>query len=160
MGKRIEVRELLLFIGIGFLAYWFANSVLWIPWKLNEYLGIGVMIILVPILWGKASLFCLNRVEREKRGFNKYIIGTVFLIIGIISDFYFFCVWRGIPNELYKPTTFAAYALTLFTPIVLGKLNRNSVNNKAGKIEIKNLIIIFIIGFIFFGCTLFSVRYW
>lgn len=145
---------------MGFLVYWFANSVLWIPWKINEYLGIGVMIVLVPILWGTASIFCLNRISEKCWKFKKYIIGIIFLIIGIISDFYFFCIWRNIPDELYKPTTFAAYVLVFLAPIIMGKFNENSVKNEIYNITNKNLIIIFIFGCIFLACTLLSVRYW
>jgi hypothetical protein len=155
--KNYTKKEFLLFTLVGFTAYWFANAVLWIPWKINQWFGIVMMLLIVPILWGLSSLYCLVRIPIERRKNAKFIIAMVFLIVSVVSDFFFFAIWRGIPEELYHPTTFAAYALIVIMPIIIWivsmKKDTKLISNKA-------IIIFTILGIMFFVTTLYSVQYW
>ena len=160
MRENCKFKEILFETGMGFSAYWFANSVLWIPWKLNKYFGIAVMILLVPVLWGGVSLFCLKRIHKEQWKVKKYLVAIIFLLIGIVSDYFFFAIWRKIPDELYKPTTFAAYGLLFFMPIVVGSFKNYIKNEESYAISNKNVLCVWIAGIFFLTMTLFSVKYW
>lgn len=159
INQRMACKEIILFIIVSFTAYWFANATLWIPWKMNPWLGISIMILLVPILWGISSYYCLARTSLSYWKKVSAIIAAIFLVIAFVSDFFFFAIWRGIPDELYHPTTFAAYALILIMPFILGaKLKKKNIKQKS--ISNKDLIIIGGLGILFFISTLYSVRYW
>ncbi|TCL58934.1 hypothetical protein EDD76_105106 [Kineothrix alysoides] len=158
--KKQSCKELFLFFEVGFAAYWFANAVLWIPWKINQGLGITVMILLVPFLWGASSVFCLRHTPIENWKKAKYVIAMVFLFVGVISDAFFFAVWRGIPEELYRPTTFAAYALIIIVPIIIGIVFSKAKEKKAKLISSKSLFIIGVLGILFLTATLYTVQYW
>jgi hypothetical protein len=155
--KNYSKKEFLLFVLVGFTAYWFANAVLWIPWKINRLFGIVMMLLIVPILWGLSSLYCLIHIPIERRKNVKYIIAIVFLLIGVVSDFFFFAIWRGIPEQLYHPTTFAAYALIIIVPMIIGIV---SMKKDTKLISNKSIIVYTILGIIFLGTTLYSVQYW
>jgi len=155
--KHYSKKEFLFFALVGFTAYWFANAVLWIPWKINQWFGIVMMLLIVPILWGLSSLYCLVHISVERRKNVKFIIAFVFLFIGAVSDFFFFAIWRGIPEELYHPTTFAAYALIVIMPIIIGLI---SMKKDAKQISNKVIIVLTFLGIIFLGITLYSVQYW
>lgn len=158
--KRQTGKELLLFFEVSFAAYWFANAVLWIPWKINQWFGITVMILLVPVLWGMSSLFCLRRIPINNWRKTKFVIAAVFLLVAVISDLFFFAVWRGIPEELYRPTTFAAYALIIIVPIITGVAFRKTKTKEKKQISLINLLIIGGLGILFLVATLYSVQYW
>ncbi|MGL5353750.1 MAG: hypothetical protein ACRDA5_10585 [Clostridium sp.] len=158
--RKTSTNEIWLFIITSFTAYWFANSVLWIPWKINQLFGIIVMILLVPILWGGSSLYCLRKIKKENWKISKYLIAILFLLIGVICDFFFFALWRKIPEELYHPTTFAAYALTFIMPIIIGSFEKRLGKDKVQSVSRKSLITIGYLGVIFFVATLYFVRYW
>lgn len=153
-------KELLLFFEVSFAAYWFANAVLWIPWKINQGLGITVMILLVPFLWGMSSAFCLRCTPIESWKKAKYVMAIVFLVVAVISDVFFFAVWRGIPEELYHPTTFAAYALIIIVPIIIGIVFSKSKKKITKPISSKSLFIVGALGLLFLLATLYSVQYW
>jgi hypothetical protein len=155
--KNYSRKEFLLFVLVGFSAYWFANAVLWIPWKINQWFGIVVMLLIVPILWGLSSFYCIIHTPFERRKNAKFIIAIIFLLVSVISDFFFFAIWRGIPEQLYHPTTFAAYALIFIIPIVIGIV---SMKRDSKIISNKTIYIFIILGIIFLGMTLYSVQYW
>ena len=160
MFKKYSAKEILLYLGVSFSAYWFANAVLWIPCKFNQWLGITIMLLLVPFLWGMSSFYCLRKTPFEKIKSAKYIIALGFLIMAFLSDFFFFAIYRGIPDELYHPTTFAAYSLIIIMPIIIGIIMHKKYINKYNEIKIKNLLIILILGIIFLIVTLYSVQFW
>jgi hypothetical protein len=155
--KNYSKKEFLLFTLVGFTAYWFANAVLWLPWLINRLFGIVMMLLIVPILWGLSSLYCLIHVPIERRKNAKFIIAVIFLLVGVVSDFFFFAIWRGIPEELYHPTTFAAYALIVIMPIIIGVI---SMKRDSKPIHNKAIILFTILGIIFLGITLYSVQFW
>jgi len=158
--RNYSIKELLLYSGVSVSAYWFANAVLWIPWKFNRWVGVILMILLVPFLWGLSSLYCFRKTQFEKIGKTKYIVAIVFLIIAVVSDFFFFAIWRNIPDQLYHPTTFAAYALIIIMPIIIGIILKRNNTKKYSEINNKNLIIIWVMGIIFLIITLYSVQFW
>ncbi|HCC35354.1 MAG TPA: hypothetical protein DEQ02_06850 [Ruminococcaceae bacterium] len=159
MKEKISYKEIVLSIVVSFAAYWFANAVLWIPWKANQWLGIVIMILLVPTLWGFSSFYCLSRISLLNMKKAVIIIASVFLIIAFISDYFFFAIWRGIPDELYHPTTFAAYGLIVIMPVIIGILLKRK-NVKPKTISNKELIITGGLGILFLTSTLYSVQYW
>lgn len=153
-------RKAILFSLVSFATYWFANAVLWIPWIINKWLGITVMIILVPFLWGLSSIYCLKYSPIEKWSNIRWLISSVFLVISIVSDYFFFVVWRGVPEQLYHPTTFAAYALILIMPLIMSKFDIGTSKKETKIILNKNLAKIGLLGLVFFILTLYSVRFW
>ena len=158
-ANRISRTETLLFIFVSFAAYWFANATLWIPWVINQWFGIACMILLVPVLWGASSYYCLVRTSLTNWKMASFALATIFLVVAVISDFFFFAIWRGIPDELYHPTTFAAYALIVIMPfIICAVLKRKRRESKP--INSKALIIAGGLGIIFLISTLYSMRYW
>jgi len=158
--RKHSIKEAVLYSGVSISAYWFANAVLWIPWKFNHWLGIALMILLVPFLWGLSSIYCYSKTPFEKIKNTKFIVAIVFLFIAVISDFFFFAIWRRIPEQLYHPTTFAAYALIIIMPIIIGIILHKKKINKYSKINIKNILIIWLLGIIFLIITLYSVQFW
>ena len=160
MKEKISIKEILLFLAVSFAAYWFANAVLWIPWKINQWFGIITMICLVPILWGFSSYYCLIRTSFVHWKKSVAVVATMFLIIAVISDVFFFAVWRGIPDELYHSTTFAAYALIVLAPIIVGIVLKRVRDKKQKPISRKSLFITGGLGVLFFALTLYSVQYW
>jgi hypothetical protein len=155
--KNHSKKEYLLFALVGFSAYWFANAVLWIPWKINQLFGIVMMLLIVPILWGLSTLYCLIHIPIERRKNAKFIIAIIFLFVSVVSDYFFFAIWRGIPEELYHPTTFAAYALIAILPIIIGTISKKKDSKK---ISNKIIFVFIIMGILFLGITLYSVQYW
>ncbi|HOE56843.1 MAG TPA: hypothetical protein PLL98_09785 [Bacillota bacterium] len=151
---------LLLFLLVGFTAYWFGNAVLWIPWVINMWLGITIMIILVPFLWGYASLYCLKFVSKKCRKNKNWLMAIAFLVVSVISDYFFFAVWRGIPDQLYHPTTLAAYGLIFIMPFLVNFIFEKRRTAEANDISVTNLIIIAALGITLLFITLYCVRFW
>jgi predicted Na+-dependent transporter len=160
MIRKYSIKELLLYSGVSNSAYWFANAVLWIPWKFNQWLGIILMILLVPFLWGISSLYCFRKTSFDNIKSAKFVVAIVFLIIAVVSDFFFFAIWRNIPEQLYHPTTFAAYALIIIMPIIVGTIINKRKTKKYTEINNKNLLIIWALGIMFLILTLYSVQFW
>jgi len=84
-----------------------------------------------------------------------------FLITAIVQDYFLYVVYRGIPDELYEPTTFLAYGLVFFLPffvryIVLMKYKLKVVL----VISNKKLFLTVIVGIISLMLTLWSVKFW
>ena len=88
------------------------------------------------------------------------LVAALFLIIAVISDVFFFAVWRGIPDELYHPTTFAAYALILLAPVIVSIILKRVKDKKQKPVSLKSLCIAGGLGVLCFAFTLYSVQYW
>lgn len=44
---------------VAFSLYWSGNLLLWFPWSINANLGIGLMLTIIPLLWGIGIYYCL-----------------------------------------------------------------------------------------------------
>ncbi|MFX1575517.1 MAG: hypothetical protein ACFFB0_22500 [Promethearchaeota archaeon] len=152
---------LLLTILVGFFAYWFSNAVLWIPWIINELFGIIMMLILAPTIWGFTSYYCLKKYSNRTFWTGSLYLALIFLILAIIFDWIFFGLYRNVPEQLYKPTTFAAYGLIFLIPFLITLIYRKRLdsitNTKINKVD---LLVIGISGIIFAAITLISVQFW
>ena len=110
------LRRLLWYLLIGLSLYWISNALVVFPWILSKTLGIIAMIF-STFLWGYMAFYCLKHVPRNKWNNDTLYMALSFLITGIVQDYLFYSVYRGIPKELYEPTTFLAYSLVLFPSI-------------------------------------------
>lgn len=84
-----------------------------------------------------------------------------FLITGILQDYFLYVVYRGIPDELYEPTTFIAYGLVFFLPIIVKYVFKKQLAVRVVlTVTHTKLIITAIIGILSFLFTIWSIRYW
>jgi len=152
---------LFLTILVGDSAYWFSNAVLWIPWILNEIFGIIMMLILAPTIWGCTSYYCLKKYSNESFWIGSLYVALIFLLLAIIFDWIFFGLYRNVPEQLYEPTTFAAYGLIFLIPFLITLIFKKRLASNMN-IEIKNLdfLVIIICGIIFATITFYSVQFW
>jgi len=162
MNQDIKSTQRIVLIAlVGFTVYWFANAVFWIPWVINRWLGIAVMILLTPCLWGFASWYCLRYSPEKHWQKDRWFIAGIFLVIAIFSDFFFFAVWRRIPDQLYHPTTFAAYGLIMMIPFITSVIAVKMHKTKtACSLSGTTLLKVGLSGILFFLITLYSVRFW
>jgi len=152
---------LFLTILVGISAYWFSNAILWIPWILNESFGIIMMLILAPTIWGFTSYYCLKKSSNKSIWIGCLYVASIFLLLAIIFDWIFFGLYRNVPEQLYEPTTFAAYGLIFLIPFLTTLIFRNKLeSNKNTEIKKVDFIIIIICGIIFVAITFFSVQFW
>lgn len=153
-------RRLLWHILIGFSIYWLGNALVVFPWLISKTLGIIAMFLSV-ILWGYMSFYCLKHAPRKKWNRDTLSMALSFLITAVIQDYFLYVVYRGIPDELYEPTTFLAYGLVFLLPffvryIVLMKYDLTNVQ----VVTNTKLFITVIIGMISLIITIWSVKYW
>ena len=101
---------------VVFALYWTGNLLLWFPWSINANLGIGLMLTIMPFLWGFGIFHCLIRYKGEKVLTGVIINSIIMLVIAVVSDYIFFGLIRGAMDDLYQPATFYGYVfLTIMT---------------------------------------------
>jgi hypothetical protein len=154
------IRRLIWYILVGIALYWIGNVLAVFPWLLSKTFGIIVM-FLSTILWMYLSFYCLKHVPRKAWNRDTIFIAMIFLITAIIQDYVLYVVYRGIPDELYEPTTFLAYGFVLLIPffvryVLLRKYRLKSIL----LISNTKFVVTIIIGVISCAITLWSVRFW
>ncbi len=153
-------RRLVWYILLGISLYWLGNVLAVFPWLIGKLLGI-IFMFLSTILWGYISFYCLKHVPRKIWNRDTIFIAFSFLITAVIQDYYLYAVYRGVPDELYEPTTFLAYGIVFLIPffvrfILLSKYSQRRVL----RISNAKLLVTAIVGFIAFIVTIWSVKFW
>ena len=154
------LKRLLCYILIGLSLYWVSNALVVFPWILSKTLGIIAMIF-STVLWGYMAFYCLKHVPRNKWNKDTFFMALSFLLTGIIQDYFFYAVYRKIPEELYKPTTFLAYSLTFLIPFFIRYIILKGYNLKRVLfITFVKLSLTVLIGILAFLFTIWSMKYW
>jgi hypothetical protein len=130
------------------------------PWILSKTLGIIAMIF-STVLWGYMAFYCLKHVPRNKWNKDTFLMALSFLLTGIVQDYFFYAVYRKIPEELYKPTTYLAYSLTFLIPFFIRYIVLKGYNlKKVLIITSVKLSLTVLIGILAFLFTIWSMKYW
>jgi hypothetical protein len=153
-------RRLVWYILLGISLYWLGNVLAVFPWLIGKLLGI-IFMFLSTILWGYISFYCLKHVPRKVWNRDTIFIAFSFLITAVIQDYYLYAVYRGVPDELYEPTTFLAYGIVFLIPFfVRFILLRKYSQRRILRISNAKLLVTAIVGFIAFIVTIWSVKFW
>ncbi|KPK82886.1 MAG: hypothetical protein AMS27_13730 [Bacteroides sp. SM23_62_1] len=154
------LRKLLWYILVGISIYWLGNVLVVFPWLVSKTLGIIAM-FLSTILWGYISFYCLKHSPKKDWNRDTIYIALSFLITAVVQDYFLYAVYRGVPDELYEPTTFLAYGLVFLLPFFVRYviLRKYELRNVLVVTNTK-LIITMVVGVISFLLTIWSVRYW
>jgi hypothetical protein len=154
------LRRLLWYILIGLSLYWVSNALVVYPWIINKTLGIIAMIF-STVLWGYMSFYCLKHVPRNKWNEDTFFMALSFLITGVVQDYFFYAEYRGIPKELYEPTTFLAYCLLFLLPFFIRYIILKGYNlKKVHFITPVKLLLTVLVGMLAFLFTIWSMKYW
>jgi hypothetical protein len=113
-----NTKWLLFNITVVFAIYWVGNLLLWFPWSIDANLGIGLMLTIMPFLWGFGIYHCLIRYKGEKVLTGVIINSIIMLVIAVVSDYLFFGLIRGAMDDLYQPTTFYGYVFLTIMPFL------------------------------------------
>jgi hypothetical protein len=154
------IRRLSWYLLIGISLYWVSNAMVVFPWIISKLLGFIAM-FLSTILWGYMAYYCFSHVPVRERNRDTLSMATSFLVTGVVQDYLLYAWYRGIPDELYEPTTFVAYGLTFFLPffvryVIIGKRIPGTIRLVTGT----KLMITAITGIAAFLLTIWSMRYW
>ena len=113
-----NTKWLLYNLTVAFSLYWTGNLLLWFPWSINANLGIGLMLTIMPLLWGIGIYYCLIRYKGEKVLTGVIIISIIMLVSAVVSDYIFFGLIRGAMDDLYQPATFYGYGFLIIMPFL------------------------------------------
>lgn len=122
--------------------YWLSNVVLWMPWRYNPQLGMGMMLTVNPIFWGVGLYSCLA-CEGGARSLVRKAMWVSLIAVGIslISDFLFFAVYMG-SKEVWHITTFYGYAWLVVLTFAEALLLRKRLMDKRQVATKKRLLIL------------------
>jgi hypothetical protein len=158
---KAQFRKVLFLLLTGLAPYWLMNAIVWIPWVyLSRTIGIIIMVLLVPILWGFSAFYCYKHIPFDKWRKERWLISIIFLVSSSVSDVFFFLIWRHLPlSELYHPTTFASYALIVIIPLVVDPIAAKFCRKDNLKLTYNWVgLIAFLL--LFIVITLYCVRFW
>jgi len=145
---------------VGVSLYWLSNALVVVPWLLSKALGITAM-LLSTALWGCMAFYCLRHAPRKEWTRDAFSMAACFLITGVVQDYLLFALYRGVPDELYEPTTFVAYTLSFVLPLVVRWLAPARVGDRAVLLVTNaKLLATAAAGLPFLLLTLWSMRYW
>jgi len=113
-----NTKWLLFNITVVFAIYWAGNLLLWFPWSIDANLGIGLMLTIMPLLWGFGIYHCLIRYKGEKVLTGVIINSIIMLVIAVVSDYIFFGLIRGAMDDLYQPTTIYGHVFLTIMPFL------------------------------------------
>ena len=99
--------------------YWTVNLILWFPWSISTTLGITLMLTAAPFIWAYGIFKCLRKYPSGKMLKVAALISSIYLLVAVISDYFFFGILRNAMTELYQPTTFYGYAFLVALPFAL-----------------------------------------
>ncbi len=133
---------------VAFSLYWAGNLILWFPWSMNANLGIGLMLTVMPLLWGFGIYHCLIRYNGQKILTGVIYNSIIVLIIAIVADYLFFGLIRGAMNDLYQPTTFYGYGFLVTMPFLELLFFKKRITRKRRSITAKDFISVGAIGLI------------
>jgi hypothetical protein len=148
------------YVLIGLSLYWVSNALVVFPWLWSKTLGIIAMVF-STFLWGYMAFYCLKHVPRNKWNKDTFFMALSFLLTGIVQDYFFYAVYRRIPEELYKPTTFLAYSLSFLMPFFIRYVILKGYNlKKVLFVTSVKLLFTVLIGILAFLFTIWSMKYW
>jgi hypothetical protein len=113
-----NTKWLLFNLTVVFALYWAGNLLLWIPWSINPNLGIGLMLTIMPLIWGVGIYNCLIRYKGHKILTGAIINSIIMLVSTVVYDYIFFGIIRGSMNDLYQPATFYGYGFLTIIPFL------------------------------------------
>jgi hypothetical protein len=135
-----NTKWLLYNLTVAFALYWAGNLLLWFPWSINANLGIGLMLTIMPILWGFGIYCCLIRYNGEKLLTGVIINSIIMLVSAVVSDYIFFGLIRGAMDDLYQPTTFYGYGFLLIIPFLVLVFFKKLIIRKRSPLTANNFI--------------------
>jgi hypothetical protein len=141
-----NIKWLLYNLTVAFSIYWAGNLILWFPWSINANLGIGLMLTIMPLLWGIGIFHCLIRYKGQKILTGVIINSIIVLIIAIVADYIFFGLIRGALEDLYKPTTFYGYGFLATMPFLELLFLKKIIIRKRRSITANDFITVGVIG--------------
>lgn len=158
-----SLKRIIFILLVGLAPYWFMNATIWIPWVyLSRTIGIILMMIFVPIIWGYGAYYCYIHISFKDWKYNRWLIAILFLLSSAISDIFFFLIWRHLTlSELYHPSTIASYVLFVIIPFIVEPIS--SILYKKEKLKLRSKynwtgLALFLL--IFIIITLYCVRFW
>jgi hypothetical protein len=113
-----NTKWLLFNLAVAFSLYWTGNLLLWFPWSIDANLGIGLMLTIMPLLWGVGIYYCLISYTGRKILTGVIINSTIMLVSAVVSDYIFFGLIRGAMDDLYQPSTFCGYGFLIILPFL------------------------------------------
>jgi len=143
-----NTKWLLYNLTVAFSIYWAGNLILWFPWSMNANLGIGLMLTIMPLLWGTGIYHCLIRYNGQKLLTGVIINSITLLNIAIVADYLFFGLIRGAMDDLYQPTTFYGYGFLITMPFLELLFFKKIIIRKRCSVTANDFISIGTIGFI------------
>jgi hypothetical protein len=145
---------------IGLSLYWLSNALVVFPWFVSKALGITAMLLSTG-LWGYVSFYCLRHAPRKEWTRDAISMTLSFVLTAVVQDYLLFAVYRGVPDELYEPTTFLAYGVLLVLPIAVRCLMPERYGSRP-VLPVTNakLSATVIVGALSFLATAWSMRYW
>jgi len=154
-----NTKWLLYNLTVAFSLYWAGNLLLWFPWSIYENLGIGLMLTIMPLLWGIGIYHCLIRYKGQKILTGVIINSIIILIIAIVADYIFFGLIRGAMDDLYQPTTFYGYGFLVTIPFIELLFFRKLIIKRKSQIKTNDFILIGILGAICLLTLLVIIKY-
>jgi len=153
-------RRLSWHILMGISLYWISNAMVVFPWTINKALGIAAM-FLSTVLWGFMAYYCLRHAPLKEWNRDTLSMGSCFLVTGVIQDYLLYAVYRGVPDELYEPTTFMAYGMTFFMPFLVRYVFlRKYTSGRVKQVTAAKLLVTATAGIAAFIFTVWSMKYW
>lgn len=153
-------RRIFWYVLLGFSLYWLGNILAAFPWLLSKTLGIITMLLSV-LLWGYMAYYSLRHAPKKVWGRDSLAMGIIFLFTAVIQDYFLYAIYRGIPDELYELTTFLAYGLVFFLPLLVRYIMvRKKISESNTAIGNTTFLVTGLIGICSLILTLWSIRFW
>ena len=143
-----KTKWLLYNLTVAFSIYWAGNLILWVPWSINANLGIGLMLTIMPLLWGIGIYHCLIRYKGRKVLTGVIINSIIMLVVAVVADYIFFGLIRGAMDDLYQLTTFYGYGFLIIMPFLELLFFKKLIIRKKCSITANNFISVGAIGLI------------
>jgi len=147
------------YIVVGVALYWVGNVVAVFPWLISRILGIIAMMV-STLLWGYVAFYCLRHIPKPEWTRYTFLMACIFLVTAVVQDYFLYAVYRGIPDELYVPSTFIAYSLVFALPFIVRLIMRNYQLETILVVSFQKIGIALLIGVVSFLITIWSIRYW
>jgi hypothetical protein len=154
-----NTKWLLYNLTVAFSIYWAGNLILWFPWSINANLGIGLMLTMMPLLWGIGIYNCLIRYKGQKILTGVILNSIITLMIAVVADYLFFGLIRGAMDDLYQPTTFYGYGFLVAMPFFELLFFRKLIIKKKRQIKANDFILIGMLGAICLLTLIVIIKY-
>ena len=153
-------RRILWHILLGMALYWVGNVLAVFPWLISKTFGLITM-FLSTILWAYISFYCFKHAPRKEWNRDTLSMAISFLVAAAVQDYFLYAVYRGVPEELYEATTFAAYGFIFLLPFLIRHIFLRKY--RPGKVLIvsrEKLLLTALVAVVALVFTLWSVKFW